>query len=183
MIDPNAQRGHGRLGHDDEFGHHDEFGHRRGGRRRPHHLDPHESLRPHRWFREFLNPSRGPRIAIRRGNVRPAILAALKDRPMHGYQIIQELEAKTGGRWRPSAGSIYPTLQQLEDEGLVASEEVEGRRTYSLTEEGKKGANDSPLDRRDWLEVDLRELADIRRLAIQLVGAAIEVSRVGSPAA
>src|SRR5580704_13470820 len=55
----------------------------------------------------------------RRGNVRQAVLALLAERPMHGYEIIQELEARTHGIWRPSAGSVYPTLQLLEDEGLV----------------------------------------------------------------
>ena len=56
--------------------------------------------------------------------MRSAILALLDDRPMHGYEMITELDERTGGRWRPSAGSIYPTLQLLEDEGLVTAEEV-----------------------------------------------------------
>ena len=72
-------------------------------------------------------PGRG-RHRVRRGDVRSAILALLDDRPMHGYEMIQELEERTGGRWTPSAGSIYPTLQLLEDEGLVTPEEVEGRK-------------------------------------------------------
>src|SRR5262245_28773636 len=63
----------------------------------------------------------GPRV--RRGNVRAAILALLAERPMHGYEMIQELEARTEGLWRPSPGSIYPTLQLLEDEELVTVEE------------------------------------------------------------
>ncbi len=78
------------------------------------------------------------RHRVRRGDVRSAILALLDDRPMHGYEMIQELEERTGGRWTPSAGSIYPTLQLLEDEGLVTAEEVEGRKVYSLTESGQK---------------------------------------------
>jgi DNA-binding PadR family transcriptional regulator len=78
----------------------------------------------------------GPRV--RRGNVRAAILALLLERPMHGYEMMQELESRTGGLWRPSAGSIYPTLQMLEDEGLVKSEEVGDRRRYSLTHAGRK---------------------------------------------
>src|SRR4051794_38709203 len=82
------------------------------------------------------------RHPVRRGDVRSAILALLDDRPMHGYEIIQELEERTGGRWTPSAGSIYPTLQLLEDEGLVTSEEVEGRKVYSLTDAGKEAAPD-----------------------------------------
>jgi DNA-binding PadR family transcriptional regulator len=82
--------------------------------------------------------SGGPRA--RRGNVRAAILALLLERPMHGYEMMQELESRTGGMWRPSAGSIYPTLQMLEDEGLVKSEEVGDRRRYSLTDAGRREA-------------------------------------------
>src|ERR671933_2357515 len=77
----------------------------------------------------------GPRV--RRGDVRAAILALLAERPMHGYEMIQELDARTGGLWRPSAGSIYPTLQLLEDEGLVRSDEGGDRRRYSLTDAGR----------------------------------------------
>src|SRR5688500_7319047 len=63
----------------------------------------------------------------RRANVRAALLALLVERPMHGYEMIQELETRTGGIWRPSPGSVYPTLQLLEDEGLIAAEEAGGR--------------------------------------------------------
>jgi DNA-binding PadR family transcriptional regulator len=72
-----------------------------------------------------------------RGNVRAAILALLAERPMHGYEMIQELENRTGGIWRPSPGSIYPTLQLLEDEDLIAGEEVEGRKRFTLTDAGR----------------------------------------------
>jgi DNA-binding PadR family transcriptional regulator len=72
-----------------------------------------------------------------RGDVRAAILALLVERPMHGYEMIQELEARTGGVWRPSPGSVYPTLQLLEDEGLIAGEEGEGRRRFALTDAGR----------------------------------------------
>ena len=75
-----------------------------------------------------------------RGDVRAAILALLAERPMHGYEMIQELEARTGGVWRPSPGSVYPTLQLLEDEGLIAGEEGEGRRRFALTDTGRAEA-------------------------------------------
>jgi DNA-binding PadR family transcriptional regulator len=75
-----------------------------------------------------------------RGDVRAAILALLAERPMHGYEMIQELEARTGGVWRPSPGSVYPTLQLLEDEGLIAGEEGEGRRRFGLTDTGRAEA-------------------------------------------
>ena len=76
----------------------------------------------------------GPRA--RRGDVRAAILLVLADQPMHGYQIMQRLEERSGGAWRPSPGSVYPTLQLLEDQGLIKGEEAEGRRVFSLTEAG-----------------------------------------------
>jgi DNA-binding PadR family transcriptional regulator len=75
-----------------------------------------------------------------RGDVRAAILALLAERPMHGYEMIQELEARTGGVWRPSPGSVYPTLQLLEDENLIAGEESEGRRRFALTDAGRAEA-------------------------------------------
>jgi DNA-binding PadR family transcriptional regulator len=103
---------------------------------------------------------------------------------MHGYQVIQELEARSGGRWRPSAGSVYPTLQQLEDEGLVRSEDVEGRRTYALTDAGRRTIAASPPPRHPRMDADAgREAIDVRGLAIQLIGAVIQVNKVGSPRA
>ncbi|HJW74707.1 MAG TPA: PadR family transcriptional regulator [Thermoleophilia bacterium] len=76
----------------------------------------------------------------KRGDVRAAILTVLAEKPMHGYEIMQQLQERSGGFWHPSAGSVYPTLQLLEDQGLVTSEEVEGRRVYSLTEAGRTEA-------------------------------------------
>jgi len=80
---------------------------------------------------------RGPRV--RRGDVRAAILDLLAEgQPWNGYQIIQEIGARTQGVWRPSAGSVYPALQQLEDEALIQTEAGEDRRRmYTLTEEGR----------------------------------------------
>jgi DNA-binding PadR family transcriptional regulator len=77
----------------------------------------------------------GPRA--RRGDVRAAALALLAERPMHGYEMIKELEERTGGAWTPSAGSIYPTLQMLEDEGLISGQEIEGKRRFTLTDAGR----------------------------------------------
>ena len=72
----------------------------------------------------------------RRGDVRNAALTLLAEHPMHGYEIIQELESRSGGVWKPSPGSVYPTLQLLTDEGLVTAAEIEGRRVFTLTEAG-----------------------------------------------
>jgi DNA-binding PadR family transcriptional regulator len=109
------------------------------------------------------------------------ILAVLHEQPMHGYQVMRELESRTGGRWRPSAGTIYPTLQQLQDEGLVRTEEQEGRKVYRLTDEGKAEAEASPLTRHPWFDKNAgREAMDLRRLAVQLIGATVQVQRVGT---
>ena len=85
-------------------------------------------------------PRGGPRA--RRGDIRAAALALLAEKPMHGYEMIQEVEERSGGYWRPSAGSIYPTLQMLEDEGLIVGEESDGKRRFTLTEEGRAQASE-----------------------------------------
>ena len=126
----------------------------------------------------FGSGRRGP--VVRRGEVRSQILSVLRDRPMHGYEVIQELEAQSDGRWRPSAGSIYPTLQQLADEGLVTGGDVDGRRVYTITDEGRTVAAES-ADRSPWTETGNDDRPDIRKLVMQLVPAAIQVDKVGSP--
>ncbi|GAA3222592.1 PadR family transcriptional regulator [Actinocorallia longicatena] len=96
---------------------------------------------------------RGGRRGARRmprGNVRAAILALLAERPMHGYEMIGELDTRTGGIWRPSPGSVYPTLQLLEDEELVTSVEQGGKRLFTITEAGRTEAGRSP---EPWREV------------------------------
>jgi DNA-binding PadR family transcriptional regulator len=124
----------------------------------------------------------GRRNAVRRGDVRIAMLGALADQPMHGYQVIQELERRSGGRWRPSAGSVYPTLQQLEDEGLLKASEVDGRRTYELTDAGRSELAAATEGRPAW-EIDprMQEAADLRSLGFQVGAAAMQVLSVGSP--
>lgn len=80
----------------------------------------------------------GPRM--RRGDIRTAVLAVLTEAPGHGYDVMQNLEDKTGGAWRPSPGSVYPTLQLLEDEGLVRSTERDGKRVFEITDAGRAEA-------------------------------------------
>ncbi|RAY16841.1 PadR family transcriptional regulator [Actinomadura craniellae] len=86
----------------------------------------------------------------RRGNVKAALLALLAERPMHGYEMINELEERTNGVWRPSPGSVYPTLQLMEDEGLVTSQEQNGKRLFTPTE---KGTSTAALEPEPWREV------------------------------
>ena len=83
-------------------------------------------------------PHRGgphPRRA-RRGDIRLALLAGLTDGPAHGYELIQRLSERTGGRWKPSPGSVYPTLQMLEDAGFVSATQQDDKRVYAITEAG-----------------------------------------------
>jgi DNA-binding PadR family transcriptional regulator len=120
----------------------------------------------------------------RRGNVRAAILALLAERPMHGYEMIQELTNRTGGVWRPSPGSVYPALQMLEDEGLISSQEAEGKRLFSLTEAGRAEAEQGP-SQAPWDEVtegvDPTNLK-LRDTAFQVGGAVMQVATAGSEA-
>lgn len=126
----------------------------------------------------FFGHGRGGR-SVRRGKVRFAILSALQERPMHGYEIIQELERRTQSRWRPSAGSIYPTLQLLEDEGLVTSEDVERRRTYTLTDAGRQAAEEHPLG---GLETDAaRSGPNLARELRSVAQASMQIERIGTP--
>jgi DNA-binding PadR family transcriptional regulator len=74
----------------------------------------------------------------RRGDVRAALLVLLEEEPRNGYGLMQEIERRSEGAWRPSPGSVYPALQQLEDEGLVRAAESAGRREYELTDEGRQ---------------------------------------------
>ena len=159
----------------------DGIGHRHaGGPGRPRRPNR-SSRRGGRGIRDLFDPHRLHRAMARRG-VRAAILAMLLEKPMHGYQVMTEIEARTGGRWRPSAGSIYPTFQQLEDEGLVRAEEQEGRKVYALTDAGREAAEQSPFSHHPWFEMGGRgQTMDLRKLAIQLAGASMQVSRIGSP--
>jgi DNA-binding PadR family transcriptional regulator len=110
----------------------------------------------------------------RRGDIRAAVLALLAERPMHGYEMIKELEERTGSAWVPSAGSIYPTLQLLEDEGLIKGSESEGRRRFELTDAGRKD-QESRSDDAPWEAVTAGydpEFLRLRRSMMQLRAAA-----------
>lgn len=123
----------------------------------------------------------GPRA--RRGDVRAAILTLLLERPMHGYEMIRELESRSGGFWRPSAGSIYPTLQLLEDEGLLRSEESEGKRLYALTDAGRTEAEEVQKATPPWQGVadEVSPPAfQLRDAAMQLAAAVLQVGHAGT---
>ncbi|WP_316043427.1 PadR family transcriptional regulator [Actinomadura sp. CNU-125] len=109
------------------------------------------------------------------------MLALLAERPMHGYEMIQELDERTGGVWRPSPGSVYPTLQMLEDEGLVTSREDGGKRLFSLTDTGREEV--SKQTTAPWEEVTDAAGENVlrgREAVGQLMGALQQVMAVGS---
>lgn len=120
----------------------------------------------------------GPRA--NRGDIRAAILALLAETPMHGYQIIQEVAERSGGVWTPSPGSVYPTLQHLEDEGLIASESRDGKNVFSLTEAGR---TTRPADRAPWEDVGVDgRLIELRDGIGQVAAAVRQIARSGTPA-
>ncbi len=120
----------------------------------------------------------------RRGDVRAALLALLTERPMHGYEMIQEIAGRTGGIWKPSPGSVYPTLQLLADEGLVRGVEGEGgKRLFELTEDGAATAaklDSTPPWEQVTADVDPNEVG-LRGAIGQLMGAAVTVSQAATP--
>ena len=120
-----------------------------------------------------------------RGNVRAAILALLAEEPRHGYAIMTELAERSGGLWRPSPGSVYPVLQQLQDEGLVTAEETEGRRVFSLTEAGRRTVQENPEEFAEPWTLGAGPRERMRSLFEVLAGlglAAREVARHGTDA-
>jgi DNA-binding PadR family transcriptional regulator len=118
---------------------------------------------------------------VRRGDVQPAVIALLKEQDMHGYQIIQELTERSGGAWNPSPGSIYPILQMLEDQDMVTSEKVGGKRVFSLTDAGREYAETLP-EQAPWEDLD-NDSDPTRRLRKSfggLMAATAQVGRSGS---
>ena len=125
----------------------------------------------------------GPKAS--RGDVRAAILALLREEPRNGYQIMSEIEERSGGAWRPSPGAVYPALQQLADEGLVEAEESSGRRTFSLTEAGRRHIEENPeTARAAWESMatdNAEEMPGLFAQAAQLAGSIVQVAHAGTP--
>ena len=121
---------------------------------------------------------------VGRGDVRAAVLALLAEQPMHGYQIIHEIEERTNGGWKPSPGSVYPTLQLLADEGLITSTEAGGRKTYALTETGREAAAATDGKSAPWDGVkapDPSRQSSLAKSGMLLAQAAAQVARGGTP--
>ncbi|MEO3869067.1 PadR family transcriptional regulator [Nonomuraea sp. B12E4] len=175
-----------------------------GGRRQPHHHEHRERGRrggpgpfPFDFGRGPWGGPGGPwggghrgwggrSRKAKRGDVRAAILALLSEEPRNGYQIIQEIAERSEGGWKPSPGAVYPALQQLSDEGLVISEEQEGRKTFRLTEAGRNYIETHADEvRAPWDEMrpDIDDnTADLWHIARQSAFAMMQVLQTGNDA-
>lgn len=150
---------------------------------------------PPPWLAEMFGPQLGGQYGgrgaggprVRRGDVRSAILDVLASagEPINGYQVIQQIAERTNGAWRPSPGSVYPTIAQLQDEGLVEDSPT-GRKALQLTDEGLAWVTDNadvlaavwaPFDERPHEGEDI----DLRQVIKQTVGAIVQVATQGTP--
>lgn len=131
-----------------------------------------------RWGRFF-----GP------GEIRLALLSMLESGPKHGYELMKELETKSGGIYRASAGAIYPALQQLEDEGMVTSDTAAGKRVYSLTDAGRAELQrEADTVKKIWQRAEqagdwgpwIAEGAEVMRPAAEVMKAALKAATRGS---
>jgi DNA-binding PadR family transcriptional regulator len=173
-AEPIPMGGRGRRGHRDIL--------RFAGKRR-HGREPFGRGGP--FFSGRGDPVFGRGRRVGRGDIRAAILALLAEESMHGYQIIRELSERTDGAWTPSPGSVYPTLQQLEDEELVVEQKSEsGRRVYALTDAGRAQADALPKPA-PWEQIAAAahgEEGDLRGLVFQVLNAVRNVAASGTPA-
>ncbi|HEY1916183.1 MAG TPA: PadR family transcriptional regulator [Streptosporangiaceae bacterium] len=126
--------------------------------------------------------SRGTKAS--RGDVRAAILALLREGPRNGYQIMSEIDERSGGAWRPSPGAVYPALSQLADEGLIAGEESEGKRTFRLTDAGREYIEQHPeMARGAWESAEQQEAWEVPGLfaeAARLGASIVQVAHAGT---
>jgi DNA-binding PadR family transcriptional regulator len=129
-------------------------------------------------------PFGGGRGRRRRGDVRTALLMLLAEEPRNGYQLMQTIEERSGGRWRPSPGSVYPTLSQLEDEGLIRGVERDGAKLFEITDQGRERLGESKVDPAPWEQDEqddpaVNSLSEIASLVIQIGKAAWQVAQEG----
>ena len=124
----------------------------------------------------------GGRGRRRRGDVRLALLMLLAEEPRNGYQLMQTIEERSGGRWRPSPGSVYPTLSQLEDEGLIRGIERDGTKLFEITDDGRERLGESKTDPAPWQDDEDAAGPDLHQMAslvIQIGKAAWQVAQEG----
>lgn len=155
----------------------------RGPRRRGEFADALMGDQPDFGFRR--GPRGGGPGRGRRGDVRNAILALLTESTLNGYQVIQAVSEKTDGLWRPGAGSVYPALALLTEEGLIEPMDADGKKVFRLTEAGEAYVAEHAEELKDpWKQVAAPHegLLDVRQEAMQLTMALKQVAMTGDPA-
>jgi len=154
----------------------------RPGGRRYHHPRGRRGPLEDRTFGEGRRP--GGRGRASRGDVRTAVLLLLAEQPMHGYQLMQAIAERTGGTWTPSPGAVYPTINMLEDEGLVSITADAGRKLVSITDTGREQLDENadtwgdPFSGREATG----PAGDLRRLVHDLLEASRHLGRTGTEA-
>jgi DNA-binding PadR family transcriptional regulator len=163
-------------------GHHGPWERNFGGRRGPGHWGGGFVGQRGGWWPGQPGPQ-GPKAS--RGDVRAAILALLRDGPRNGYQIMSEIEERSGGAWRPSPGAVYPALSQLADEGLIAPEESGSKRMFGLTDAGRAYVAENPeMARGAWESSAQQEAWQVPALfaeAARLGSGIVQLAKAGSP--
>jgi DNA-binding PadR family transcriptional regulator len=134
-----------------------------------------------------FGPGGGPRgrgRRARRGDIRTAALLLLAEEPRNGYQIMQEVQERSGGIWSPSPGSVYPALQQLEDEGLIRTQEDDGRKLFAITDAGRALLEERGAERpAPWEQTGAAAGAhELGKLVREVASAFAQVMRTGSEA-
>ena len=140
------------------------------------HHDHHEA--------EHDRGGRGGRHRARRGAIPVAIMTLLDERPMHGYEIITELESRSDGRWRPSPGAVYPALGKMEAGGAVTSVDDDGKKRFELTDAGREllaGMKENLGDEAPWNRGPGGGRGELRRLMSELGGQVRQIGRFGTP--
>jgi DNA-binding PadR family transcriptional regulator len=124
-------------------------------------------------------PFGGGRGRRRRGDVRAALLLLLAEEPRNGYQLMQEVEERSGGHWRPSPGAVYPSLAQLEDEGLVRSTERDGAKLFEITDEGRRHLEERHDEAAPWDSDEPPAIGNLRGQLKQMQIAVMQVAHAG----
>jgi DNA-binding PadR family transcriptional regulator len=156
----------------------------RGGARGRFVYGPHGDYGRGGWGPPFGGGPRGRGRRARRGDIRTAALLLLAEEPRNGYQIMQEVQERSGGLWSPSPGSVYPALAQLEDEGLIRTQEEDGHKLFVLTDAGKALVDERGADRpAPWEQQggDTGEAHELGKLIRDVAFAFTQVVRTGSP--
>ncbi|MDF5714739.1 MAG: PadR family transcriptional regulator [Rhizonema sp. NSF051] len=137
---------------------------------------PHKGRRGKHFGWDRFEEQRTPR-----GDIKYILLELLAEQPRHGYELIKELESRSGGFWKPSPGSVYPTLQLLEEGGYLSSEQVEGKKVYTITDSGRQLLAEIG-DRRPGKERGQKpqQLIELKEAMTDLGAAVMQVARSGN---